>query len=496
MIAESLAGKRIAITGATGFVGTALVERLLRVGARLRARAARPRRQAHARGPRGSSASCCRTTPSTGCAPSAAPTARRVVRGDDRAPDHDDRRRRQHRRARAVDADRATFAGATSSSTPPRPCRSTRRSTRRSRSTCSARRASPSCSTSSASRPHLVAVSTCYVAGNRRGTAPEELVSDGPFDLGLTGGPRSPPPAGCAATPRPPAASPTSSPSSAGGRRTELGAAGAPALAAKTEQLRERWVQDQLVEAGRARAASVGWPDAYAFTKALGEQALIDSKGDVPVSIVRPSIIESALGRAAPGLDPRLPHGRAGDHLLRPRPAERVPRRARGHGRRDPGRHRRRRDHRRRRARTGARRRRSPRSPPAASTRSSTACSSTTSAAGSLEHPLYDAEGQPIVVPEWDFPGRGRVQAQLTAGEEGDHDRREGAPGAAAARQAGRAVGPPGDQADRGRAGARVRRAVRPLHRVRGDLPGRQPAGDVGRPRRRRPARRSPSTRG
>jgi len=31
-----------------------------------------------------------------------------------------------------------------------------------------------------------------------------------------------------------------------------------------------------------------------------------------------------------------------------------------------------------------------------------------------LEHPLYDPEGQPIVVPEWDFPGRGRVQAQLS----------------------------------------------------------------------------------
>ena len=30
VIAESLAGKRIAITGGTGFVGTALVERLLR----------------------------------------------------------------------------------------------------------------------------------------------------------------------------------------------------------------------------------------------------------------------------------------------------------------------------------------------------------------------------------------------------------------------------------------------------------------------------------
>ena len=33
--------------------------------------------------------------------------------------------------------------------------------------------------------PHLVAVSTCYVAGNRRGTAPEQLVSAGPFDIGL-----------------------------------------------------------------------------------------------------------------------------------------------------------------------------------------------------------------------------------------------------------------------------------------------------------------------
>ena len=60
-------------------------------------------------------------------------------------------------------------------------------------------------------------------------------------------------------------------------------------------------MRDRLVEAGRARAASVGWPDAYAFTKALGEQALTDSKGDVPVSIVRPSIIESAWAEPRPG---------------------------------------------------------------------------------------------------------------------------------------------------------------------------------------------------
>jgi HAD superfamily hydrolase (TIGR01490 family) len=29
------------------------------------------------------------------------------------------------------------------------------------------------------------------------------------------------------------------------------------------------------------------------------------------------------------------------------------------------------------------------------------------------EHPIYDHDGQPIVVPEWSFPGRGRVQRQL-----------------------------------------------------------------------------------
>src|SRR5262249_14788392 len=31
-----------------------------------------------------------------------------------------------------------------------------------------------------------------------------------------------------------------------------------------------------------------------------------------------------------------------------------------------------------------------------------------------LDRPLYDHHGQPIVVPTWSFPGRGRVQAQLS----------------------------------------------------------------------------------
>ena len=50
-----------------------------------------------------------------------------------------------------------------------------------SRSTCSAPPASPRRSTTSACAPHLVAVSTCYVAGNRRGSAPEIRVDESPF---------------------------------------------------------------------------------------------------------------------------------------------------------------------------------------------------------------------------------------------------------------------------------------------------------------------------
>ena len=180
-------------------------------------------------------------------------------------------------------------------------------------------------------------------------------------------GRRRPPPARRRRGGEPPAR--TSSSSSAPAARTELGAAGAPALAAKTEQLRERWVRDRLVEAGRARAASVGWPDAYAFTKALGEQALTDSQGRRAGQHRAPVDHRVGVGRAAPGLDPRLPHGRAGADLLRPRPAARVPRRARGDRRRDPGRPRRRGDHHRRRPRPGAGAGRSPRSRRAASTR-------------------------------------------------------------------------------------------------------------------------------
>ena len=197
-------------------------------------------------------------------------------------------------------------------------------------------------------KPHLVAVSTCYVAGNRRGNAPEILVSEGPFDIGIDWRTE------VAATKRtaqrhrcaqPPARTTPDVPQ--GSTRRNRPQRARRAIAKKTEDLRNKWLKAQLVEAGRKRAASVGWPDAYAFTKALGEQALTDVKGDVPVSIVRPSIIESALAEPKPGwirgfrmAEPVIISFALG--LLKEFPG--VPE---GHRRRHPGRHRGRGDHRR-----------------------------------------------------------------------------------------------------------------------------------------------------
>ena len=59
----------------------------------------------------------------------------------------------------------------------------------------------------------------------------------------------------------------------------------------------------RLVEYGRQRARSLGWPDVYTFTKAMGERAVeeLAAAEQLPLSIVRPSIIESALLHPAPG---------------------------------------------------------------------------------------------------------------------------------------------------------------------------------------------------
>jgi HAD superfamily hydrolase (TIGR01490 family) len=156
----------------------------------------------------------------------------------------------------------------------------------------------------------------------------------------------------------------------------------------------------------------VGWPDAYAFTKALGEQALTDEKRNIPVSIVRPSIIESALAEPKPGWIrgfrmaepvilsyargmlkefPGVPEGTIDVIPVDIVVAAIIAVSALGPDR---------------------------------------APDITQVASGGInplsyrtlvdnvrdwftQHPIYDSEGQPIIVPDWNFPGRGRVQTQL-----------------------------------------------------------------------------------
>jgi len=64
---------------------------------------------------------------------------------------------------------------------------------------------------------------------------------------------------------------------------------------------RDRWVERCLVEEGMRRAREHGWSDVYSFTKGMGEQMLVTRRGDQPLAIVRPSIIESSLRDPEPG---------------------------------------------------------------------------------------------------------------------------------------------------------------------------------------------------
>src|SRR3954471_2535429 len=92
-----------------------------------------------------------------------------------------------------------------------------------------------------------------------------------------------------------------------------VGPAGGPAIGARAEQLRRAWVGEQLVERGRERARALGWSDTYTLSKALGERRLIAAQPR-RLTIVRPAIVESALHTPYPGwleslkvADPILP---------------------------------------------------------------------------------------------------------------------------------------------------------------------------------------------
>lgn len=67
------------------------------------------------------------------------------------------------------------------------------------------------------------------------------------------------------------------------------------------DTIRKKWIEQRLVDEGLKRAQSRGWNDTYTYMKALGEQMVAKTRGDLPVAIIRPSIIESSLEDPRPG---------------------------------------------------------------------------------------------------------------------------------------------------------------------------------------------------
>ncbi|KAF8102068.1 hypothetical protein N665_0201s0357 [Sinapis alba] len=57
----------------------------------------------------------------------------------------------------------------------------------------------------------------------------------------------------------------------------------------------------KLKELGMKRAQHYGWENTYTFTKAMGESVIHNQRGDLPVVIIRPGIIESSYKEPFPG---------------------------------------------------------------------------------------------------------------------------------------------------------------------------------------------------
>ncbi len=67
------------------------------------------------------------------------------------------------------------------------------------------------------------------------------------------------------------------------------------------DNLKRKWTNNRLCEEGMSLARKRGWNDTYTYTKALGEQIVVRAAGDLPMAIVRPSVIESSLSEPSPG---------------------------------------------------------------------------------------------------------------------------------------------------------------------------------------------------
>ncbi|CAN1306873.1 Fatty acyl-CoA reductase 2, chloroplastic [Linum perenne] len=60
-------------------------------------------------------------------------------------------------------------------------------------------------------------------------------------------------------------------------------------------------IATKMRDLGLERARKYGWQDTYVFTKAMGEMVIDNMRGEIPVVILRPSVIESTYKEPFPG---------------------------------------------------------------------------------------------------------------------------------------------------------------------------------------------------
>lgn len=144
--------------------------------------------------------------------------------------------------------------------------------------------------------PHYVHISTAYTAGRRRGAIPEaahehqvdyRVETEAALQMGEHIRRRSRSPEQLALLRKQ--------------AEAEHQQAGYLTTAADTERRRLEWIRDELVRAGTERARSLGWTDVYTFAKAMGERVVAEVAKDLKVSVVRPAIVESSLKHPYPG---------------------------------------------------------------------------------------------------------------------------------------------------------------------------------------------------
>ncbi|MCS5733633.1 SDR family oxidoreductase [Herbiconiux daphne] len=150
----------------------------------------------------------------------------------------------------------------------------------------------------SGSDPHVVHVSTAYVGGMRKGVSLEAPLEHDIDWRAENYAARSARRRVEMASRQPEVLRPILASS-----RAKLGKVGPQAVAQDAEAARIEWVNARLVDYGRIRAESLGWTDVYTLTKAFAERAAEELWGTAGhrLSIVRPSIIESALRHPFPG---------------------------------------------------------------------------------------------------------------------------------------------------------------------------------------------------